>query len=228
MKILVLSDIHANWPALEAVLMVEHSFDTCMFLGDIVDYGPFPHECITLLQPLMSTGVMGNHDFAISYDVDCGCRGDFKQYSEETRAWHKTLLQDDDRNFLLGLPKMARITADGLSIMMAHATPDGDLYKYVSSSDIDHYVAGIDAGFVLLGHTHEQYVKKVGKVTVINPGSVGLARDGSGACSAVIEDGKPLLHRIPYDVGRTIRALEASPISQTSKAGLATLLRGRP
>jgi putative phosphoesterase len=228
MKILVLSDIHGNLPALEAVLAFEPAVSECWFLGDIVDYGPYPRECIRLVKPMMKSGVTGNHDFAISHNADCGCRGDFKVYSEETRAWHKTLLDSGDFDFLRSLPRTAQFTTDARVFRLAHATPQGDLYSYVSAKDIDPYVEGITADFILLGHTHEQYMKTVGSTTVINPGSVGLARDGGGACYAVIEGGRPLLRRIPYDVERTIQAIDQSPISPSSKAGLAAILRGHP
>ncbi len=69
----------------------------------------------------------------------------------------------------------------------------------------------MDADFVLLGHAHVQGMRALGRITVVNPGSVGLARDGGGeACYAVFEDGHVELKRIPYDVDRTVKALRAS------------------
>ena len=227
MKTLILSDIHGNLPALQAVLNAEGNYDVCFFLGDVVDYGPFPKECIKFLMDEMDVGVLGNHDNAIAHDVDCGCRGDFKQFSEETRAWHKTLLDESDWRFLRSLPPLARTHIEGETLYLAHAAPQGDLFQYLQEDEVDKAIEGIMVEFVLLGHTHVQFKKYVGRTLVVNPGSVGLARDGGNACYAVLRDGKLDLRRIEYDVERTIRALYKAPISQTSKDGLATVLRGQ-
>jgi putative phosphoesterase len=226
MKTLILSDIHGNFPALEAILERERNYDLCLFLGDVVDYGPFPKECIAFLRDNMSHGVIGNHDNALAYDVDCGCRGDFKQFSEETRAWHKTLLDKKDIEFLCSLQPLHRIEIDGLSILLAHATPEGDLFQYLEESDVDKAVENLTDHVVLLGHTHIQFRKQVGDTLVVNPGSVGLARDGGKACYAVLENNEITLHRIPYEVERTIKALWNSSISTKSKESLAQVLRG--
>jgi len=227
MKTLILSDIHGNLPALEAVLKAEGNYDACLFIGDVVDYGPFPKECIRFLIDEMDVGVLGNHDNAIAHDVDCGCRGDFKQFSEETRAWHKTLLDDGDVRFLRSLPPLTQTQIDGETLYLAHATPQGDLFQYLQEGEVDKAVEGITAEYVLLGHTHIQFKKYVGRTMVVNPGSVGLARDGGNACYAVLRDGKLDLRRLEYDVERTIDALYRAPISEASKDGLASVLRGQ-
>ncbi len=174
----------------------------------------------------MSYGVIGNHDNALAYDVDCGCRGDFKQFSEETRVWHKTLLDKEEIQFLRSLQPLHRIEIDGLSILLAHATPEGDLFQYLQESDIDKAVESVTEQIVLLGHTHIQFKKQAGDSLAVNPGSVGLARDGGKACYAVLENREITLHRIPYNVEKTIRALCDSPVSKASKEGLTRVLRG--
>lgn len=209
------------------MLNAEGHYDACLFLGDIVDYGPFPKECIKFLMNEMDVGVLGNHDNAIAHDVECGCRGDFKQFSEETRSWHKTLLDETDLHFLRSLPPLAQTHIEGETLYLAHATPRGDLFQYVQEDEVHTDVEGITADFVLLGHTHVQFKRYVGRTMVVNPGSVGLARDGGKACYAVWRDGKLDLRRIEYDVEMTIAALMKSPISQMSKEGLARILRGQ-
>lgn len=226
MKTLILSDIHGNLPALEAVLNHAGEYDICLFLGDVVDYGPFPKECIRFLMREMDVGVMGNHDNAIAYGEDCHCRGDFKTFSEETRAWHRTLIGTEEIQFLRSLPPLHQTSVDGQSIVMAHATPEGNLFQYLQEDEVDSVVDGITAQLVLLGHTHIQFKKRVGDTIVVNPGSVGLARDGGQACYACLNDGELELRRVEYDVERTIRALWNAPISIASKQGLAAVLRG--
>jgi len=227
MKTLILSDIHGNLPALNAILDAEREYDACLFLGDVVDYGPFPKECIRFLMDEMDVGVLGNHDNAIAHDVDCGCRGEFKKFSEETRAWHKTLLDEADVHFLRSLPSLAQTHIQGETLYLAHATPRGDLFKYLQEEEVDKAVEGIAVEFVLLGHTHVQFKKYVGRTRVVNPGSVRLARDGGIACYAVLRDGKLDLRRVEYDVERVVAALHEGPISQESKDGLARVLRGQ-
>jgi putative phosphoesterase len=226
MKALILSDIHANLPALEAILHLETDFDQCLFLGDVVDYGPFPKECIAFLMKEMDCGVIGNHDNALAFDVDCGCRGDFKKFSEETRAWHKTLISKDELKFLHSLPRINRIVIDGKTILLCHATPQGDLFLYLQESEIEKFVHGFTDELILLGHMHIQFKKQVGNTMVVNPGSVGLSRDGGQACYAIFDNGELILKRIPYNVQRTIDALMESPISQKSKDGLSKVLSG--
>jgi len=227
MKTLILSDIHGNLPALEAILDQEKDYDVCLFLGDVIDYGPFPKECIHFLIEEMDVGVMGNHDNALIFDVDCGCRGDFKQFSIETRAWHKKLLGKREFQFLHSLHPLEQTTIDGLSIVLAHATPKGDLFRYLQADEVESAVEGITAQIVLLGHTHIQFRKQIGEILVVNSGSVGLARDGGGACYALLQNGMITLHRVPYDVKKTVKALKGSTISNGSKKGLEKVLRGQ-
>jgi putative phosphoesterase len=226
MRTLILSDIHGNFPALEAVLQQEKQYDVCLFLGDVVDYGPFPNECIAFLKQEMDFGVIGNHDNALAYGVDCGCRGDFKRYSEETREWHKNLIGKSEVAFLRLLQPLNQVSIDGNSLFLAHASPQGDLFRYLLENEVDEALDGITAQIVLLGHTHVQFQKHVGNTLVVNPGSVGLARDGGQACYAILENGVVTLKRLAYDVDKTIKALLASPISQESKEGLSRVLRG--
>jgi putative phosphoesterase len=226
MKTLILSDIHGNLPALEAVLKHVGEYGICLFLGDVVDYGPFPNECIQFLMQQMDVGVMGNHDNAIAYGEDCRCRGDFRTFSVETRAWHKQLIGNAEMQFLRSLRPLEQISIDGQSVVIAHATPEGDLFRYVQEDEVDSVVDGMTAQIVLLGHTHHQFMKRVGNTLVVNPGSVGLARDGGQACYALLREGEITEHRLEYDVERTIEALWKAPISEESKKGLTIVLRG--
>jgi putative phosphoesterase len=227
MKLLILSDIHGNWPALEAVLRAEPDFDAVAFCGDVVDYGPCPIECIRWLRGHADHLVRGNHDNALAFDLDCQCMGSFRQYSLATRAWHRTLVSEADREFLRGMPTLDWFECGGKHFRMAHATPQGDLFEYLPMDQWDERVRGLDADFVLLGHTHVQGARKFGNITVVNPGSVGLARDGGGqACYAVFAGGQMELKRVHYDVERTIAMLRNAPLSEQVIEGLAGVLRG--
>jgi putative phosphoesterase len=227
MKLLILSDIHGNWPALEAVLRAEPDFDAVAFCGDVVDYGPSPVECIAWLREHADHLVRGNHDNALAFDLDCRCMGSFREYSLATRAWHRTLLGEADRAFLRGMPTLDWFEYGGKHFRMAHATPQGDLFEYLPMDQWGERVRGLDADFVLLGHTHVQGVRAFGKTTVLNPGSVGLARDRGGeACYAVWAGGAVQLKRRSYEAERTVALLQQAPLAQSVIDGLADVLRG--
>jgi putative phosphoesterase len=201
MKLLILSDVHGNLPALEAILQAEPTFDNVAFAGDIVDYGPCPLECLVWLTQNADFIVRGNHDNALAFDQDCRCMGSFREFSLATRAWHATLLSERDREILGSPPTLDLFEWDRNHFRMAHATPHGDLFEYLSMDQWEEHVQGLDADFVILGHTHIQGKRSFGNLTVVNPGSVGLARDRKGeACYAVYDDGEVTLKRIPYDV----------------------------
>ncbi|MGI6420252.1 MAG: metallophosphoesterase family protein [Thermoguttaceae bacterium] len=222
---LILADIHGNWPALEAVLAAEPEHDTVVFCGDVVDYGPQPVECLRWLAKNADQVVRGNHDNALAFDVDCGCMRTFRTYSFATRAWHRTLLDDAEVNFLRSMPLRNQFEWQGRVFRMAHATPQGHLSEYLEPDEWASRVTGIDADYVLLGHTHIQGMASFGKITVVNPGSVGLARDHRGkACYAVCHDGQMELRQVSYDAGRTAALLRAAPLPIQVVDGLVGVL----
>jgi len=225
MTLLILSDIHGNWPALEAVLAAEPERDGVAFCGDVVDYGPQPVECLRWLGEYGDYIVRGNHDNALGYSVDCQCLGSFREYALATRDWHGRLLYPKDRQFLCSLPARDRFGWQGRKFHMAHGTPRGDMFQYLSMDQWDSQIAGIDADFILLGHTHVQGARTFGRVTVVNPGSVGLARDHRGkACYVVYRDGRMELKQIPYEVRRTAALLRAAPLPKHVIEGLVGVL----
>jgi putative phosphoesterase len=225
MKLLLLSDIHGNWPALEAVLRAEPDFDAVAFCGDVVDYGPCPVECLRWVAEHADHVARGNHDNALGFDLDCRCMGSFREYSLATRAWHRSLLSDCDRQFLREMPTLDWFECDGRHLRMAHATPHGDIFEYLPMDQWEGRVKDIAADYVLLGHTHVQGVRTFGGVTVVNPGSVGLARDRGGeACYAVLDGTQLQLKRVAYDVDRTVNALRKAPLPAHVIEGLAAVL----
>ena len=225
MKLLILSDIHGNWPALEAVLAAEPQHDAVVFCGDVVDYGPQPVECLRWVMRNVTRAVRGNHDNAFGYGVDCQCMGTFREFSVATRAWHRTLLASDDREFLRKIPAINWFKWEGCYFRIAHATPQGDLFEYLTMDQWGDRLEDVGADFVLLGHTHVQGMRTFGKITVANPGSVGLARDHRGkACYAFFRDGQIQLKQIPYEVGRTVAALRAAPLPKHVIEGLVRVL----
>ena len=215
MKILILSDIHGNLPALEAVLATESNWDALFFLGDVVDYGPEPKPCLDFIRRNADFYVRGNHDHALAYGVDCGCRADLRAMSVATRHWHQTLLDENDLDFLKLMPIIHSTIADGKRFWLAHASPRGELSSYLNADDVIAANADIDADVILVGHTHLPFLREAKGKLFCNPGSVGLARDYSGeACYALWQDDQLVLKRIPYDVSATVARLEKAPLKK--------------
>jgi putative phosphoesterase len=225
MKLLILSDIHGNWPALDAVIQAESSWDEVAFCGDVVDYGPHPSQCLRWVAEHAEHRVRGNHDNAVGFFDDCQCMGTFRTYSNITRSWHQGLINTSDRKFLCSLPTLDSFEWQGRHFGMAHATPQGDMFEYLAMNQWEERVKGLEEDFLLLGHTHIQGIRSFGKLTVVNPGSVGLARDGGGQAYYAVYDGSEmLLKRDPYDVDRTLRDLRSGPLPQHVIDGLTEVL----
>jgi len=152
-----------------------------------------------------------------------------RTYSIVTRSWHHGLINTSDRKFLCSLPTLDWFEWQGRHFRMAHATPQGDMFEYLAMAQWDERVKGLEEDFILLGHTHIQGMRSFGMQTVVNPGSVGLARDGGGeACYAVYDGSEMLLKRVPYDVNHTLRDLRLAPLPTDVIEGLAAVLSPDP
>jgi putative phosphoesterase len=182
MRILLISDLHANWPALQAIIAAEPC-DYLMVGGDLVSYGPHPREVIEFVRSHATVAVRGNHDEALAHHVDCRCAPSSKPLAEATRAEHARMLSSDQTAYLGALPLTAALHLGGQTLFSVHASPQEHLYRYTLTPDapdefLQGELAGIQADVVLLGHTHFPMIRHLGGKTVINPGSVGQPRDG--------------------------------------------------
>lgn len=230
MRILVVSDIHGNAAALEAVLAEPH--DALVCLGDVVGYGPEPGACWRLIQPEAEVRLKGNHDHALATGAPPGCRPSFERLAELTASFGLVQLSPAERAALGKAPAAAIRELDGVRCLLVHATPSDPLYRYLGpeSAEWEREVGDVEAGLVFVGHTHVQFRRTVAGRTIINPGSVGQPKDGDPrAAYVLLEDGAVHLRRADYPVERTVSRLEASGLDRTATARLATLLRtGRP
>jgi putative phosphoesterase len=225
MRILVLADIHANWPALQ---VIKEAYDFCFFIGDLVDYGLEPSPCIAWVKSSATHAVRGNHDHGAAQHVQVSGRNGFKYLTSVTRPLTQERLSPDDRRFLSALPVTRTVTVADTRFLLVHATPRDPMDEY-AVADADFWsrrLQNVDANVVCVGHTHHPYVLGVGDKLVINPGSVGQPRDGDPRASyAVIEDNRVELKRVEYDVEATIRTIQESALPEPGKALLAEVLR---
>jgi predicted phosphodiesterase len=220
-RVAVLSDIHANLPALEAVLAALTPFDAIWHLGDTVGYGPQPNEVVELLDRRGAIGVRGNHEAAATGQIDA------EWFNEDARVaieWTARVLTPASRAILLALPER-RSEGD---FTLVHGSPRDPTWEYISSTDVAR--AGLDAlttPYGLFGHTHDPRVFRAQAAVIetlgptdqselqlderpvlFNPGSVGQPRDGDPRASALVLDleaRRAMWHRVAYD----IRAVQA-------------------
>lgn len=225
MRILILADIHSNWAALRAV---QEPYDVCLVVGDLVDYGPQPGECIRWVQQHALACVRGNHDHAVAQRACTNGRNGLKYLSGVTRelSWRK--LAAKQINYLASLPVTRPLTLADRRFLLVHGTPRDPLDEY-AANDPNFWarrLERVEADVICVGHTHQPYVLNVGNKMVINPGSVGQPRDGSPAASyAIWEDGRVELKRIPYPVEETLEALEQTDLPESAKRMAMEILR---
>jgi protein phosphatase len=225
MKILIVSDLHAN---LEAVEALPRDFDRLWVLGDLVNYGPNPVEVVEFVRDHAALVVRGNHDHSIGFDEDPRCSPRFRQMAEETRQYTRSVVGEELRRYLRNLPLTATVDADGFRAMMCHAAPADPLYEYRREESPLWWADAIELGvnLELVGHTHLPFQRTLATRTIVNPGSVGQPKHGRpDACFAIWQDGAITLESAPYDFERTIGKLRRLGLSAAVFEDLASVLR---
>jgi len=226
MRIAVLSDIHANLAALDAVRDDLPEVDETWVLGDSVGYGPQPNEVIAGLQEMGARSVLGNHDGAAIGTVD---PRDFNPEARRAIEWTSGEVDANSRAYLAALPEVRR---DG-ELTAVHGSPRDPIWEYVISAGIA--AANLDAfstRLCLFGHTHlpvifhaddgrldvlaatpETPIRVNGGRAMLNPGSVGQPRDGNPAAAYLVldvESATAEFRRVRYDVELTQRLMRAA------------------
>ena len=208
MKIALLSDVHANLPALEAVLDDLPPVDTVVCVGDVVGYNPWPRECVERVRSVASATVRGNHDRMVDtpsrYAHNEMALAGLEQAVAELSATH--------REWLRSLPDRTEIADGAYRLVHSHPDPD-ELDSYVYPEDVAELRPYLDDhDGLVLGHTHVQHRATVDGRVIVNPGSVGQPRDGDpDAAYAVLDTDRNdvELRRTAYDVDRVQRKIEA-------------------
>lgn len=224
MRIALFSDVHANLPALEAVLdhIHEQSFDRVYCLGDLVGYAPFPNEVVERIQRERIPTIMGNYDDGVGFERDdCGCayrEADEKQRGDRSLAWTKAHTTSVTKEFLRSLQAQIRFEADGRRVLLVHGSPrkiNEYLFEDRPVSSFQRLAASSDADVIAYGHTHKPYVKVVENVLFLNVGSVGKPKDGDWrACYAVFDTATLDVQfvRVAYDIATVTDAIRESDL----------------
>lgn len=203
MNIGVLSDIHGNIVALEAVLSDMPAVDGLVCAGDVVGYNPWHGDCVDALRERNVPTVMGNHDRAVVTETGFA----FNSMAGAGVRHARETLTDEQIGWLSELPTTRR--EFGGRVRIAHGHPDDpDRYTYPAEFS-DRLLSGEDV--LVLGHTHVQGHKRVESGLVMNPGSVGQPRDGDPKAAYAVVDVDSLTvreRRISYDINRVQQAVD--------------------
>lgn len=220
MRIGLLSDVHANLPALDAVLDDLPDVDRIVCTGDVVGYNAWPAECLERVRAVSAVVVQGNHDRTVPTPSQYRAN----RMAEAGLELARETLSDEQRRWLADLPRRTDI-ADG-RYRLVHSHPDPDqLGTYVEPDEFPTMRPYLDEyDGLVLGHTHVQHAAEVDGRTIVNPGSVGQPRDGDHrAAYAVLDtaDGSVDLRRVDYDVVRAQQAIHERDLPQRSAYRLA-------
>ena len=209
----VITDIHANLPALEAVLdrIDALGIERVYCGGDLVGYGPHPNEVVGLVGDRGFPTIYGNYDYAIGRDVeDCGCAyvsAHDRELGQRSVQWTLAHTSDAAKAWMRELPFDLRFPLGGAGVHLVHGSPrkvNEYLFEDKPARLYERLAAAETAGALVFGHTHKPWVHDFGGVRFINCGSVGKPKDGDprGAFAIVAagDDGVQVtIERVAYD-----------------------------
>jgi len=189
--IVILSDIHSNYKALECInnYISEYNISKIFCAGDIVGYYTRPNETINWFRERNVISVLGNHDKAM---FDNSILKTFNIYAKQACIWNRRKIENFNLEYLKNLPEEYRIEVCGRSIYIVHGSPINHLGDYVYGDYIDNdfilkYFKNIP-DIIIMGQTHIPYIKQIRGTVIINPGSVGQPRDGDyRTCFAMVD-----------------------------------------
>jgi predicted phosphodiesterase len=233
MRILVISDIHANFVALDAVLKDAGNFDQVWCLGDVVGYGPEPNECINRLREFDLICLGGNHDLAVAGKAAIW---DFSQDAQDVIFWTRHWLTTSNLEWLQSLP--ASLLEVGHGITLVHASPRDPVWEYITEESVAKInLELINTPVCLNGHTHlpimyrkpwddwrvlEEWPRINSPIQLtrdqmfVNPGSVGQPRDEDPRASYAVIDIEAMTftyRRVPYDVSSVQKLMKQAKFS---------------
>jgi putative phosphoesterase len=223
MKLAILSDIHANYQALEAVWadLEPQRPDAVYCLGDLVGYGADPNEVVDFMRARDIPTLMGNYDEGVGFDLDdCGCvyrDPDDDRRGKASLLWTRAHTSLDAKAYLRELPLNLRLESAGARLLLVHGSPrklNEYLYEDRPPATFERIAKLAGCDVLLFGHTHLPYQKTVAGTLFVNAGSVGKPKDGDPRAGYVLLEVGPTpqveFRRVAYDVAAAAAAIRAS------------------
>ena len=215
MRLALMSDIHSNMPALEAVLADARAAEAQQFIcaGDVVGFGPHAKACVDTVRGLFQVVVAGNNDRALGAGEDPRSAPNLTCLARAAEDHARPQLLPVDLAWLRSLGHETGLYLSGREVYVVHGSPTDPLFQGIlpdgDPQRIRMAFMTIDCDYVVLGHTHMPMVLKgvVEDTTVINPGSVGLPLDGDPRASYALldtEEGVVYPRRVPYNIEITV------------------------
>lgn len=231
LKIAVLSDVHGNLPALEAVLRdcAKHGIEQIWYLGDFVGYIPFPNEVIERLRDENAVSIIGNYDLKVLSFARNAQQWEKQKSLEKYSAfeWNYKALSEASKRYLRTLPKERRIKVAGLDVLLTHGSPadnEEGIGPTMPAKRLDELAKIAGADLVLCGHTHRPFKKLAGNVLFVNAGSVGRPEGDTRASYAILNfaGGRVAVrhYKVKYDIAIATHAIRKAALS----AGLIDVL----
>jgi predicted phosphodiesterase len=234
MRVAALYDIHANLPALEAVLedVRKAAVDLIVVGGDVLP-GPMPRESLDCLFALdiPVQFIHGNGDRVVLAQMGGEEISEVPEPYRDVIRWTAQQLRSEDERLLAGWPSTCRVETDGLGeILFCHATPRNDTECFTRATSEERLApvfAGVNAALVVCGHTHMQFDRMVGKVRVVNAGSVGMPFAPSpGAHWLLLGPGPDVeLRHTDYDLIAAAAAIRATKFPQLEQLAVRYVLQ---
>jgi putative phosphoesterase len=224
-RVAVITDIHANRPALQAALarIDELGIERTYCGGDLVGYGPHPNEVCALIAERGIPTIYGNYDYAIARDLDdCGCAyasAHDRELGQRSVAWSLEHTDDAAKAFMRELPFDLRIELGGRDAHLVHGSPrkvNEYLFEDKPATLYERLAAGEDGDALVFGHTHKPWIRWHGGVLFVNCGSVGKPKDGDprGAFGVLELDEqgavRARIERVAYDAEAVAREVAAA------------------
>ena len=233
MKIIIFSDLHANWEALSALQRAESQPDAILFVGDVVNFGPDPQRCLDWVRANATAAVRGNHDHAVAFGGDAGVNPAllpvFTAHATTPRAFCRPRTGP-------GWASCRWARASSWTASASTWCTPCPASRWASASRWSRrarkswrpswpcWTRGPD--LLLVGHTHLPGMRKVGGTVIVNPGSLGQPRNGTpDATYAVWRDGALQIHHLHYDHDTTQRKLMSLPLDPDVVDRLQEILR---
>ena len=223
-RVAVITDIHANLPALEAALdrVQALEVDAVLCGGDLVGYGPHPNEVCRLIADRAIPTIYGNYDYAIARDLeDCGCAyitPHDRELGQRSVEWTLANTDQASKDFMRELPFDLRFDLGSGSVHLVHGSPrkvNEYLFEDKPARLYERLAAAEDAETLIFGHTHKPWVHEYGGVLFVNCGSVGKPKDRDPRAAFAILDTTDgvlsvTIERVDYDAAAVAREVAAA------------------